>query len=352
MIVLDEVHMVNEAFRGYILELIATKVVVARARGLCDTQIVAMSATLPNSSQVATWLQARLHESNFRPVSLEERIKVGNVILSAGRDVVRHLPPVSKDGPFDPDHVVTLTAETIADGGQVLIFCATKNSCEQVATNLCESLEDILSTTFGVSCLSDAAVTKKRQQLALKLPRIGRFVSKGVMFHHAGLSDDERSAVETAYMDGTLVVLCATSTLAAGINLPARRVIFRSPYIGKQFLDVAKYKQMAGRAGRKGFDTVGQSVLICAQKDVDRCKDLLNAALPPLQSALVDVSAVSGVTSADVVSTGGLRGFSKLILELVATKLCKTTSEVTSAAACSLLLTLVGPSCFNDFLDA
>lgn len=71
---------------------------------------------------------------------------------------------------------------------------------------------------------------------------------------------EERDIVETCYRKGLLRVLTATSTLAAGVNLPARRVIFRQPRIGHDFIDGTRYKQMAGRAGRTGIDTKGESV--------------------------------------------------------------------------------------------
>ena len=71
---------------------------------------------------------------------------------------------------------------------------------------------------------------------------------------------EEREIVEMCYRKGLLRVLTATSTLAAGVNLPARRVIFRQPRIGRDFIDGTRYKQMAGRAGRTGIDTKGESV--------------------------------------------------------------------------------------------
>lgn len=80
-------------------------------------------------------------------------------------------------------------------------------------------------------------VQQERQELAEGLraamggfadPLLERLLREGVAWHHAGLTMEERAAVETGYRAGAVRVLCATSTLAAGINLPARRVILRS----------------------------------------------------------------------------------------------------------------------------
>jgi DNA polymerase theta len=74
---------------------------------------------------------------------------------------------------------------------------------------------------------------------------------------------EERDVVEACFKSGVVRVLVATSTLAAGVNLPARRVIFRQPKIGRDFIDGTRYRQMAGRAGRAGIDTKGESVCPC-----------------------------------------------------------------------------------------
>lgn len=86
------------------------------------------------------------------------------------------------------------------------------------------------------------------------------------MYFPIGLTFDERDILEGAFRQGMVRVLAATSTLSSGVNLPARRVIIRTPTFNGHLLDPLTYKQMAGRAGRKGVDTTGMEEKGCGDK--------------------------------------------------------------------------------------
>jgi DNA polymerase theta len=94
-------------------------------------------------------------------------------------------------------------------------------------------------------------------------------IKYGIAYHHSGLTGEQREVIERGYRTGALLVLVATSTLSTGINLPAKVVFFKSPMIANQLIDAAKYKQMSERAGRTGFDSKGDSIMICNAQQKD-----------------------------------------------------------------------------------
>ncbi|XP_032190687.1 helicase POLQ-like isoform X4 [Mustela erminea] len=269
LVVVDELHMIGEGSRGAILEMTLAKILYTSK----TTQIIGMSATLNNVEDLQEFLQAECYTSQFRPVELKEYLKINDAIYEVdnkaenGMTFSRLLNCQYSDTlkKMDPDHLVALVTEVIPNYS-CLVFCPTKKNCENVAEMICKFLsKEYLKHR-----------EKEKHELIKNLksisggnvcPILKRTIPFGVAYHHSGLTSDEKRLLEEAYSTGALCLFTCTSTLAAGVNLPARRVILRAPYVAKEFLKRSQYKQMIGRAGRAGIDSVGESVLILQEKD-------------------------------------------------------------------------------------
>lgn len=179
-------------------------------------------------------------------------------------EIIRVIPRVADLCGKDPDHIVELCHEVVQEGHSVLIFCSSRKGCESTARHIVKYLK-INSVSprnedhdfFDIN----SAIDSLRRSPAGLDPILEETLPLGVAYHHAGLTVEEREAVEAFYRKGLVRVLTATSTLAAGVNLPARRVIFRQPRIGRDFIDGTRYRQMAGRAGRTGIDSCIYTIL-------------------------------------------------------------------------------------------
>uniref|UniRef100_A0A672JB02 DNA polymerase theta n=1 Tax=Salarias fasciatus TaxID=181472 RepID=A0A672JB02_SALFA len=336
MVVVDELHMIGDSGRGYLLELLLTKIrYITQKQNTSGSlsegvQVVGMSATLPNLSLLASWLGAELYQTDYRPVPLHEHLKVGRNIYDKSLSVVRQFTPaLSVKG--DDDHIVSLCYETVSEGRSVLLFCPSKNWCEKLADTIAREFyhrdgeAEPQPVCLQQEELLDVVAQLRRTPAGLD-PILQRTVPWGVAFHHAGLTFDERDVLEGAFRQGAIRVLAATSTLSSGVNLPARRVIIRTPTFNGHLLDPLTYKQMAGRAGRKGVDTTGESVLVC--KEVERQKgiSLLNGTLQPISSCLVK-------REGEGVTTSMLRA----ILEIIVGGVASSPQDVRLYASCSLL---------------
>ncbi|CAK6983025.1 helicase POLQ-like, partial [Scomber scombrus] len=269
LVVVDELHMLGDGSRGAVIEMTLAKVLYVSKM----TQIIGMSATLGNIKDLQTFLKAENYTNDFRPVQLKEYVKLNDTIYEVDpkeEDCFRLSRPLnykysSSMQKIDPDHIIALVTEVIPNHS-CLVFCPTKKNCENVASMICKYLkEDFLRHR------------EKEKSVLLRdlkdsgngsvCPVLRRTVPFGLAYHHSGLTSEERKLVEEAYSNGVLCLLTCTSTLAAGINLPARRVILRSPYVATDFLKRSQYKQMVGRAGRAGIDTEGESILILQDRD-------------------------------------------------------------------------------------
>ncbi len=255
----DEVHLIHDPGRGPTLEVALTKLMLMNP----EMQVIALSATISNASMVADWLKAELVSSVWRPVPLREGVYHDGELWFS--DNTRK----GIDGGKEP--VWALVEDTVREGGQSLVFVNSRRSTESLATKMAPKMRKL-----GGSRLDDDSrtVLEGEDESTSVGRKLAACVEAGVAFHHAGLSSEQRRAVEKGFRSGEVRCIVATPTLAAGINLPARRVVVRDTTRfdsnnGNVPISVMEVKQMCGRAGRPRYDPYGEAVLI-ARNDRDR----------------------------------------------------------------------------------
>ncbi|GFS29474.1 DNA polymerase theta [Nephila pilipes] len=345
ILAVDEIHMLGDQGRGYLLELLLTKLLYNCKRNNIEMQIIGMSATLPNLNVLSTWLDSELFNTDFRPVPLQEKVKIGSVLYDAKtKAICRDLQKNTVSFSGDLDHILYLSIETVAAGHGVLIFCPSKNWCENLATTIAKEIYTVGNPNAVSHCNTDCKIIgeKLRKHLSgsllndiiLQLQNspagldsiLALTVPFGVAFHHAGLTFDERDIIEGAFRQGILKVLVATTTLSSGVNLPARRVIIRSPLFCGVVIDVLSYKQMVGRAGRKGIDDEGESILLCKESERNAALTLINSELHPVKSCLLKSGSNSVHSS-----------LKRALIEVIASGVASSQKEVLQYISCTLL---------------
>ncbi|KAL2802272.1 hypothetical protein BJX63DRAFT_415500 [Aspergillus granulosus] len=356
-VVLDELHMLDDEHRGYLLELMVTKLILLQQ----DIQIIGMSATISNTELLAEWTNARYFISTYRPVPVDEHLVFENAIYPAatsrqlfqtisrlasapGLSLSDAMPPqrTIQASPFKElsnpmtNAMVALAMDTVTAGFGVLVFCGSRQACQIQATLISEAMPD--PSTLDVDEIN------KRLDLLADLrglpsgldPALETTLIKGVGFHHAGMTTEEREGIAQAYDQGVLKVLVATCSLAAGVNLPARRVIINGARMGRELVGPAMLRQMCGRAGRKGKDEAGETYLICGRPDLQAVCDLLEADMPAIESCLAPEK----------------RGLKRALLEAIATGLVSGQEAIKEYVKCTLLYRTVDKRLSYSIMDA
>ena len=257
-VVVDEVHLLGSPGRGPTLEV----TMATLGRRAPDVQVVALSATVDNPDEIADWLDAELVRSRWRPVDLRTGVCAeGRVDFDDGATLT---VDVDLDDP-DTDTATATTVELVRgavdDGGQCLAFVRSRREAEALASRLAGA---------GVGSSEALAADVRAAGQADTGRRLADCVEGGVAFHHAGLRSEHRALVENAFRDRALKCICATPTLAVGVNVPARRVVVRDQkrYTGSgmEWLPVLEVHQMCGRAGRPHLDPYGEAVLVAGDE--------------------------------------------------------------------------------------
>nr|WP_246462828.1 DEAD/DEAH box helicase [Pelagicoccus albus] len=238
LFVIDEYQMIGDETRGVNYELC----VALAPEG---TQLMLLSGSVSNPGDIVSWLQrlgrdAHLVEVKKRPVPLEE----------IHLDALSFNPPRSVTG-FWPR---LIAKALMADLGPILIFAPQRKGAEALARQL--------SAALPVE--NPLALSPEQKRLAGGL--LEKLLSKRIAFHHSGLSYEQRAGlVEPLAKAGQLRVVVSTTGLAAGVNFSMRSVLVTESQFTlgnvQQLIRPDELLQMFGRAGRRGFDTIGYALV-------------------------------------------------------------------------------------------
>ncbi len=233
LVVADEVHLLHDPGRGPTLEVTLAKF----RRFNPELQVIALSATIGNSKEVADWLDAVHVSSTWRPTPLKEGVYYDGTVHFTDNS------KLSVSGSKDP--IWALIRDSILEGGQCLVFVNTRKSTETLATRYAPHMKEVMAErTIG----EDDALIEDQGEPTTVGKRLSGCVRKGIAFHNAGLSNEQRRSIESRFKKGDIKCIVATPTLAAGINLPARRVIVRDLHRyengGTVSIPVLEIKQM------------------------------------------------------------------------------------------------------------
>ncbi len=283
LVITDEVHLIGDETRGPTLEMTLTQLKLLETK----PQIVGLSATITNSDEIANWLGCKLVKNDWRPVPLSEGVcDAGEVTMSDGKtfEVERSI----RGTPID------LGVQSVKEGGQSLVFAETRTRSKSLATKAA----DIISQILEKKDLKELEKTSKKilseNEHTELVKTLAILVKKGVAFHHAGLNQNCRTIIETEFRKGTIKLLSSTPTLAAGVNLPARRVVISSVnrYNAKvganRPISILEYKQLCGRAGRPQYDDYGESIIVGNGNTEDLIEHYINGEPEPIVSKITD----------------------------------------------------------------
>ena len=318
-VIFDEVHYVNDAERGVVWE----EVIIMLPDHI---KLLLLSATVPNVLEFANWVgktkQKRVYVTgtNKRPVPLEHSLYFGgnfyrvcshekydpigwkqakleydkrNAAPKTKAEAKQQLPTGRGGAPKQNASAHQVIAQTRFKTPEMKLksersqwgnliekfkkkellpmvaFCFSKKRCDALADSL--QSQDLTSnrekSEIHVFCEKAFSRLGQGDRNLPQLMRIKEMLKRGLGVHHAGLLPIVKEVVEMLFCRGVINVLFATETFAMGVNAPARAVVFQSTrkHDGKDFRNLlpGEYTQMAGRAGRRGLDTVGTVIIAC-----------------------------------------------------------------------------------------
>ncbi|KRZ11789.1 Helicase SKI2W, partial [Trichinella zimbabwensis] len=324
-VIFDEVHYVNNPERGVVWE----EVIIMLPK---HVKLILLSATVSDVMEFAEWI-GRIKERKIfvvttaqRPVPLEHHLYLGDVGTTKNVQV----PIVNSSGKFlteNFDNAVRqkenskaaksykniyqpYTGTGMAEKNlwlsliqhlkeksllPMVVFVFSRKMCDTLALMLLQSSSLDLTTASEKNVIRrffNKSISKlnKNDRTLRQITQLQRMCERGIAVHHSGVLPLMKEIVEMMFQEGRVRVLFATETFSMGINMPAKTVVFNSidKHDGRtaRLLNPGEYTQMAGRAGRRGLDSIGTVILLCRDKipNISDLKTMILGVSPRMES--------------------------------------------------------------------
>lgn len=330
-VIFDEVHYINDEGRGHVWEKCIIMCLL-----LHDALLVLLSATIGNTKEILKWLNNIKPEKKFelivktqRPVPLIEyfidNTKIRKLVKKLDKDqeinvttdpapeeyellpvnnanyskVINYWKKASQYNYSTSFELKTLCNQIASNSGlgiPAIIFVLSKRKCIEYA----EMIEDKYTNyKEETEILQFYDLHLKEFETNSQYIELRKCIGRGIAYHHSGLIPKIREVVEFLIKNKLIKFVFATETFAVGLNFPVKTVVLTSltkpTENGFRNLLVSEYKQMAGRAGRRFIDTVG-NVIIWLYHDVEKSKsipewhnvnNILNGPINPITSKYI-----------------------------------------------------------------
>lgn len=304
-VIMDEVHFINDLDRGKVWE--ETLILLDDS-----IQLVLLSATIDRVNEFAKWIQSikkkqlSLIPTNRRIIPLTHSIFVNDELYTVldNNDIFneeiyhstkRNYEKLKKDPKYNPtetQQINTMIKYLIKkDLLQTIFFSFSRIKCEEYANSVAQYLIEPEEQAEALRIFDyNIAPYRKIYESLPQFITVRQLIQKGIAFHHSGLIPILKEIIEIIFKKGLIKILFATETFAVGVNMPTRTVIFtnlsKNTSRGRRFLNTAEYKQMSGRAGRRGMDTTGTVILMTLYEfpELNDLKSVMIKTMPHISS--------------------------------------------------------------------
>ncbi|UFP99736.1 DEAD/DEAH box helicase [Pseudomonas fitomaticsae] len=295
LVLVDEAHHIEQGSRGILLEFYLWRI---RQLVSTDARVIQLSAVAPNISDLVSWLSVGENSSSVKVDWRTNRLRLGRFEFISGEGVLKfegvEPTPLAVTECDDRLSRLARLAMNLSTSGIVLVLCTTVRLCEDLAERIFQMRSKLVNYSEYDGGEDIERLDAKIERELYPESSLRNHIKRKVAYHHAQLPPSVRISLEDIISAKKIDIVCATTTLAEGVNFPFATVLVESLVSKNYQITPRSLWNIAGRAGRFGVDSEGHCILFEPQSYEHKLQgftlqNYLGTTLdsiPPVQSAL------------------------------------------------------------------